>query len=290
MGGPTSSSPMARRRLRWRRARPDYANRLYRNDGDMRFTDVTEAAGVQGAATRSERPRQTTTTTAASISSSPASRTNQLYRNRGNGRFEDVTQAAGIASGDFGVAAAWFDYDNDGRLDLFVVNYVQWSPDTNRSCGDDARADPHLLPSPCLPGVAEPLVSESRRRHVRGCFGASRSAEARGQGHERRRSRTSITMAVRTCSSRTTRCRTSCSAIMATARSKKRRCLQACRCPIPAGQSPAWASMLRITTTTAGRTSSSRRWPARPFRSSATTRPNAAGRSSKRRKRRASQL
>ena len=57
----------------------------------------------------------------------------------GNGRFEDVTEKAGIKSGKWGVAGAWFDYNNDGLLDLFVVNYAHWSIDENRFCGDASR-------------------------------------------------------------------------------------------------------------------------------------------------------
>ena len=116
-----------------------YANRLFRNDGNMRFSDVTEAAGVQGlgyamgaAAADYDNDGHVDLFVA-------GARQNQLLRNRGDGRFEDVTARAGIASGDWAAAAGWFDYDNDGRLDLLVVNYVQWSVETNRSCGDQAR-------------------------------------------------------------------------------------------------------------------------------------------------------
>jgi hypothetical protein len=118
---------------------PDYANRLYRNDGDMRFTDVTDAAGVRGigyamgAAAGDYDNDGHVDLFVAGV------RRNQLLRNRGDGRFDDVTADAGIASGEWAVAGGWFDYDNDGRLDLLVVNYVQWSPETNRFCGDQAR-------------------------------------------------------------------------------------------------------------------------------------------------------
>ncbi|MGH9627574.1 MAG: CRTAC1 family protein, partial [Bryobacteraceae bacterium] len=65
---------------------------------------------------------------------------NTLFRNTGKGRFDDVTRSAGIASSVWSVAGGWFDYDNDGWLDLFVVNYVQWSPESDRFCGDADRA------------------------------------------------------------------------------------------------------------------------------------------------------
>jgi hypothetical protein len=118
---------------------PSYSNRLYRNDGGLKFTDVTAAAGVEGvgyamgaAAADYDNDGQVDLFVA-------GVRQNQLLHNLGNGRFEDVTAASGIASGDWAVAAVWFDYDNDGRLDLFVVNYVKWTADTNRYCGDQAR-------------------------------------------------------------------------------------------------------------------------------------------------------
>ena len=60
----------------------------------------------------------------------------RLYRNAGGGTFHDVTAAAGIGDGHFAVSAAWIDYDRDGLVDLFVGNYVDWSPETERGCGD----------------------------------------------------------------------------------------------------------------------------------------------------------
>ena len=52
-----------------------------------------------------------------------------LFRNLGNGRFADVTAKAGVADPGFSTGAVWFDYDNDGKLDLFVAHYVEWSID-----------------------------------------------------------------------------------------------------------------------------------------------------------------
>ncbi len=121
------------------KASEQHANRLYRNDGGMRFTDVTDTAGVRGigyamgaAAADYDNDGHVDLFVA-------GVRANQLLRNRGDGRFDDVTKQAGLLGGDWAVAGGWFDYDNDGRLDLFVVNYVQWSPETNRYCGDQAR-------------------------------------------------------------------------------------------------------------------------------------------------------
>src|SRR2546422_3975194 len=64
---------------------------------------------------------------------------NRLYRNLGGFRFQDVTESAGVAGAGYSIGAAWFDYDNDGLLDLFVVNYVRWSPEFDRFCGDASR-------------------------------------------------------------------------------------------------------------------------------------------------------
>jgi len=64
-----------------------------------------------------------------------------LYHNNGDGTFTDVTRRAGVENaGMWASSAAWFDYDNDGRLDLVIANYVDWSPERNFYCGDRAPA------------------------------------------------------------------------------------------------------------------------------------------------------
>ena len=60
-----------------------------------------------------------------------------LYHNNGDGTFTNVTARAGVDNtGRWASSAAWFDYDNDGRLDLVIANYVDWSPERNFYCGD----------------------------------------------------------------------------------------------------------------------------------------------------------
>jgi hypothetical protein len=143
-----------------------YANRLYRNDGNMRFTDVTDAAGMagvgyaMGAAAADYDNDGRVDLFVAGVGR------NQLLHNRGGGRFEDVTRRAGISSGEWAVAAGWLDYDGDGRLDLFVVNYVQWSPDANRSCRDEVRD----IPIYCHPRSFEGLPNRLYRNRGDGTF------------------------------------------------------------------------------------------------------------------------
>src|SRR5262249_34292451 len=78
---------------------------------------------------------------------------NFLYHNNRDGTFSDVTEKAGVTgisvSGKkpWSVSAAWLDFDNDGFLDLFVVNYLDWSFATNKLCGDPGR---RLTCSPAL--------------------------------------------------------------------------------------------------------------------------------------------
>lgn len=115
------------------RAGPHSAIALYRNDtppgGPVRFTDVTAGSGLRatlygmGAATGDYDNDGRVDVFITGIGG------NRLFRNEGNGRFHDVTAQAGAggAPDAWSTSAAFFDFDNDGDLDLFVCNYVQWS-------------------------------------------------------------------------------------------------------------------------------------------------------------------
>ena len=116
-----------------------YANRLYRNDGDNRFTDVTARAGIAG-----PRSGGYGMGVAAGDFDNDGFEdlyvtdygANILYRNDGNGGFIDVTARAGVAAAGWSSSAGFFDYNNDGRLDLFVCRYVEWSFQHDIYCGE----------------------------------------------------------------------------------------------------------------------------------------------------------
>ena len=78
-----------------------------------------------------------------------------LYHNNGNGTFSDVTDAAGVAVPGWTTSAVFFDYDGDGRLDLFVGSYVRYGLDTPTSCS----GSPHGKRYYCVPRIFQPLPS-----------------------------------------------------------------------------------------------------------------------------------
>ena len=112
-----------------RKTNASFSNRLFRNQHDGTFMDVTGRSGLAGegfsmgvAAGDFDNDGYPDLFVTGVDSNHP-------HRNRGDGTFEDVTDKAGVrGTGKWSVAAGWFDYDNDGLLDLFVVRYVDWKP------------------------------------------------------------------------------------------------------------------------------------------------------------------
>ncbi len=144
-----------------------YWNRLYRNRGGGAFEDVSEKARVGGAGySVAAATADYDNDGFADLFVAGVNR-NILYRNRGDGTFEDVTAKAGVGNGGrWAVAAGWFDFDNDGRLDLFVVNYVKWDPAKEPFCGD-AKAG---YRSYCHPKFYEGLPNLLYRNNGDGTF------------------------------------------------------------------------------------------------------------------------
>jgi enediyne biosynthesis protein E4 len=117
---------------------PKYWNRLYRQNKDGTFTDVTQQAGLGNAGDgnygmgvavgdydNDGYPDLYVTNYGKNV----------LYHNNGDGTFTDVTAKAGVAGGGWSVSAGFFDYDNDGKLDLFVTRYMEWDTQHSKDCG-----------------------------------------------------------------------------------------------------------------------------------------------------------
>jgi hypothetical protein len=118
---------------------PEFFNCLLRNRGDGTFEDVTAKAGLEG--------RNLGFCFGVAVADYDNdgcddificnAGSNTLYHNNGDGTFADVTAGSGLdhkPENVLSVGAAWFDYDNDGRLDLLVTNYTTWTPDTDKEC------------------------------------------------------------------------------------------------------------------------------------------------------------
>ena len=136
---------------------PKYWNRLFHNNHDGTFTDVTEKAGVKGegygmgVAVGDYDNDGWPDIFLANVTK------NQLFHNNHDGTFTDVTDKAGVGGGVldgkkmWAVAAGWFDYDNDGRLDLFVSNYCKWEVNKDPFCGPNPNVRTYCHPKNYAP-------------------------------------------------------------------------------------------------------------------------------------------
>ncbi len=149
---------------------PEYYNVLLRNRGDGTFEDVTAKAGLAG-----EKLGYSFGVAVGDYDNdghedlfiANAGR-NTLYHNNGDGTFTDVTESSGLdhkPENLLSVGAAWFDYDNDGLLDLIVTNYTTWTPATDKRCY--AGAD---LEAFCIPTVYKSVASRLYHNLGHGMF------------------------------------------------------------------------------------------------------------------------
>jgi len=121
--------------------------KLYHNNHDGTFTDVTQKAGLAvpmfglGVAVGDYDNDGNEDLFITAVGQS------QLFHNNGNGTFTDVTKPAGISGpNEFSTSAAWVDYDRDGKLDLVVANYVHWSPEGDLYCTLDGAHKSYCTP------------------------------------------------------------------------------------------------------------------------------------------------
>ncbi len=121
---------------------------LYRNNRNSTFGDVTHASGLDatemygmGVAVGDYNNDGYPDILITCVGQ------NRLFRNNGNGHFTDVTRSSGLSGRTgFSTSALWFDYDRDGFLDLFVCNYVQWSPEHDVFCSLDGKHKSYCTP------------------------------------------------------------------------------------------------------------------------------------------------
>jgi enediyne biosynthesis protein E4 len=165
-----------------RKNSPKYSNRLFENDGNGHFTDVTEKAGLAG----------TGFDTGVAIGDYDNDGyedifvagvyRNTLYHNNGDGTFTDVTAKAGLNKPDaeygplWSVAAAWVDVNNDGLLDLVVINYLKWDYDHEPACQGYGHRDY------CHPKMYKPSPSQLFLNNGDGTF-RDASVEAGFRAH-----------------------------------------------------------------------------------------------------------
>ena len=121
--------------------------RLYRNNRNGTFTDVTRKAGLDiemygmGVAVGDYNNDGFPDILVTCVGQ------NRLFQNTGKGTFTDVTKSSGLGARQaFSTSALWFDFDGDGLLDLFVCNYVKWSPEHDVFCSLDGKHKSYCTP------------------------------------------------------------------------------------------------------------------------------------------------
>jgi enediyne biosynthesis protein E4 len=130
-----------------KKSAPSFFNRLFHNNGDGTFTDVTEKAGLAGVGYSMGVAAGDYDNDGFVDLYVAGFNRNQLFHNNGDGTFTDVTEEAGVSGAvpergkPWSVAAGWIDYNNDGLLDLFVVNYLDYSISTAHRCETDNIVD-----------------------------------------------------------------------------------------------------------------------------------------------------
>jgi enediyne biosynthesis protein E4 len=164
------------------KADPKFWNRLYRNNGDGSFTDVTKQSAVAGHSygmgvavgdyDNDGYPDLYVTNFGENI----------LYHNEGNGTFVDVTNKARVAGGGWSAGAGFVDYDRDGLLDLVVARYLDWDFSRNIHCGENKPG----YRSYCSPDVFPPVSHLVYHNNGNGIFADvsqdCRVASFRGKG------------------------------------------------------------------------------------------------------------
>jgi hypothetical protein len=160
---------------------PKFTNCLLKNNRDGTFTDVTAKAGLTGmdlgfcfgvAAADYDNDGN------ADLFIANAGQ-NALYHNNGDGTFTDVTAGSGLDKKPenlLSVGAAWFDFDNDGLLDLIVTSYTHWTPQTDKQCFMDAAHEEY-----CSPTVYKSVASRLYRNLGHGKFEDVTEASALGR-------------------------------------------------------------------------------------------------------------